>query len=188
MDREGFSYRSFFEQHPSYHLPDYMREQLQQPIGEILKTPKEIATFLKKAPFLTTVGDITTLSLLEVQYPPAVAFIDYRTQRHAIHSSRYLPYGHLPAATLINSAGMITAQAASVYQLAVKNYLEHRKTQYIVVKGEEDLLALPALLLAPLDSFVVYGQNEVGIVTIRVTEEKKVFAKNLLAQFQPSAT
>jgi len=41
------------------------------------------------------------------------------------------------------------------------------------IKGEEDLLTLPAVLFAPLDSVVCYGQPGKGMVLVKVTEEKK---------------
>ena len=39
--------------------------------------------------------------------------------------------------------------------------------------GEEDLLALAAVLFAPFGSMVVYGQPKQGIVVIDVTEDSK---------------
>jgi len=41
------------------------------------------------------------------------------------------------------------------------------------VTGEEDLLALPAIVLAPLGSVVLYGQYDKGVVINEVTEELK---------------
>jgi hypothetical protein len=43
----------------------------------------------------------------------------------------------------------------------------------MVVLGEEDLLTLPAIVEAPIISFVIYGQPEEGIVLVEVDEKKK---------------
>ena len=53
----------------------------------------------------------------------------------------------------------------------------------IKVKGEEDLLALPAILLAPLHSIMLYGQMDMGIVMVEVTEEKKKEVMEILKKF-----
>ena len=54
----------------------------------------------------------------------------------------------------------------------------------IKVSGEEDLAVLPAVLLAPLNSLVLYGQPRKGIVVIKVTEKKKKEIKKVICQFQ----
>ena len=57
---------------------------------------------------------------------------------------------------------------------------------HIVVDGEEDLLALIAVLYAPENSIVVYGQPYTGVVIIKVTPEKKEQVKALLNSMKPS--
>jgi len=52
-----------------------------------------------------------------------------------------------------------------------------------VIDGEEDLLTLPAILLAPLSSLVLYGQWDRGAVMVEVTEEMKNQVKKLLERF-----
>jgi hypothetical protein len=42
-----------------------------------------------------------------------------------------------------------------------------------MIDGEEDLLALVAVLYAPEKSLVVYGQPNEGMVVVEVTKEKK---------------
>jgi hypothetical protein len=43
----------------------------------------------------------------------------------------------------------------------------------VVVEGEEDLLALVAIVVAPIGSVVAYGQPGQGIVIVRVTPSKR---------------
>ncbi|MDI6805914.1 MAG: DUF359 domain-containing protein, partial [Candidatus Bathyarchaeia archaeon] len=49
-----------------------------------------------------------------------------------------------------------------------------------IVDGEEDLLTLIAVLYAPQNSFVVYGQPYEGIVVVKVTPEKKAEVSEIL--------
>ena len=55
-------------------------------------------------------------------------------------------------------------------------------TVAILVDGEEDLLALPAIICSPSGSLVVYGQPHKGIVLVRVNERKKLCAKTILRE------
>jgi uncharacterized protein (UPF0218 family) len=59
----------------------------------------------------------------------------------------------------------------------------HHK-QTIVVAGEEDLLALPAILLAPLGAIVLYGQWDRGAILVKVNEEKKKEVLGIVEKFR----
>ena len=50
----------------------------------------------------------------------------------------------------------------------------------IVVDGEEDLLALPAIALAPLTSVILYGQPDEGLVIVKVDEGIRSIATKML--------
>jgi uncharacterized protein (UPF0218 family) len=54
----------------------------------------------------------------------------------------------------------------------------------VVVNGEEDLLTLVAILVAPNGSIVAYGQPEVGIVLVRISTEKKSEIQALIDQMR----
>ena len=53
----------------------------------------------------------------------------------------------------------------------------------IIVDGEEDLATLPALVLAPAGSSVIYGQPGAGMVHVAVTDTQTEEARRLLEQF-----
>jgi len=48
------------------------------------------------------------------------------------------------------------------------------------VDGEEDLLTLVAVLHAPENSFIVYGQPREGVVIVKATREKKAEVAEIL--------
>ena len=58
--------------------------------------------------------------------------------------------------------------------------MDSDKPIQILVKGEEDLAALPAIAMAPLSSVIIYGLPDKGAVLVRVTESKKKEIQSLL--------
>lgn len=54
----------------------------------------------------------------------------------------------------------------------------------IVVDGEEDLLALAAMALAPMNSIIVYGQPKVGVVLVVVDKKLKGEVDSILNSMQ----
>lgn len=54
----------------------------------------------------------------------------------------------------------------------------------VIVEGEEDLLVLPLIILMPHGSVIVYGQPQVGIVLVNVTEERKRWAEDFIARME----
>ena len=51
---------------------------------------------------------------------------------------------------------------------AIKQAMKNREA-VILVEGEEDLLALPAIIESPNYAFVVYGQPSQGLVVVTTT-------------------
>ncbi len=49
-----------------------------------------------------------------------------------------------------------------------------------MVDGEEDMLALPLFVMAPIGAFVLYGQPLEGLVLVRITAAKRKEAKDLM--------
>lgn len=182
IDTQGNSYSLLLQQKSHYTLPTAARSQLQQPIGDILQEDT-LKTYFKNPHFITTVGDITTLTLLSKHFTPAVAIIDGKTRRKTLEKNSFDSYFSFPPVSFLNPAGTINSQAAKIYQDAVDKHLRQKTTQVILIEGEEDLLALPAILLAPLGSYVLYGQYQIGIVAVKITEEKKKSAQDLLRSF-----
>jgi uncharacterized protein (UPF0218 family) len=80
-----------------------------------------------------------------------------------------------------NPKGTITHEAI----LAINEALEKNEHTHIVVDGEEDLLTLIAVLNAPENAVVVYGQPYSGIVVVKVTSEKKAEARQFLKAMKP---
>ena len=57
----------------------------------------------------------------------------------------------------------------------------------LLVDGEEDLLALTAILCAPENSLVIYGQPHEGIVVINVTEKTREKTRRIVDTMELSS-
>ena len=54
----------------------------------------------------------------------------------------------------------------------------------MVVDGEEDLLTIVAVLLAPYGSMVMYGQPKQGVVVLEVKEEVKKRFREIIGRMK----
>ncbi|WP_236626996.1 GTP-dependent dephospho-CoA kinase family protein [Palaeococcus pacificus] len=158
-----------------------MREELKEPLGELIKgeIPQPYLESLEKfksAPYLITVGDVVTENVVNLGLEPNVAIYDYKTEREA-----YMPKveGKAIAMTVHNPPATITKALLNAIKKSVE-LIKRGREVHIKVCGEEDLATIPAVIYAPLGSLVIYGQPNEGVVLIKVTPEKKLrFAKLL---------
>ena len=75
-----------------------------------------------------------------------------------------------------NEAGTISKKAVELLQDA----LEMSSPVRIIVDGEEDLLALPLLLIVPEGSVLMYGQPYEGLVVVKINSKVRKKAKDLM--------
>ncbi|MGY5859558.1 MAG: DUF359 domain-containing protein [Candidatus Thorarchaeota archaeon] len=154
-----------------------------------LKTPKGDVYDVKDGPpekrvverieeetpeIVIAVGDVTAATIIDEGYTPQVMLVDGITKRGAYEREFKAPNDYL----IYNPAAVIYPEAWSTIDTA----LHQDKPSLINVDGEEDLLGFPAVLLAPDDAVIIYGQPDVGIVWIPVTPENKTLARDLLEQ------
>jgi pantetheine-phosphate adenylyltransferase len=179
IDREGFVYKNIFSNKQTLILSAELRPHLQKPIGEVVKNTKDVISLLSKKTIVIAVGDIIASSLNQEGVVPAISIIDFRTRRHDIENIK-----HYQGEMVINEQGTINSEAVKVFQEKLDLYLKSGKKQTIAIAGEEDLLTLPAILLAPLCSIVLYGQFDMGVVVNQVDEELKKRIRGLLEKFE----
>lgn len=162
-------------------LPEQLREELKAPIGPVVTDTERLLAAVDGP--LVAVGDVVTHHLREAGATPDVAVVDGMTEREAVGpvveetvaalASR--ESGSLPV-TVINPAATLTRDLLIELRAAL---LRDRPT-LLQVEGEEDLVALPAIVAAPVGASVVYGQPGEGMVHVRVTEERKAEMHDLL--------
>lgn len=178
ITRNGDAYMDDFTNKRT--LPQNIREDLKSPLGDVVQTQQVIQLLSDKGPTLiVAVGDIVTKTLQDAGRPADIEIIDYRTRRADI--KRVDGGSNFDA---INPAGTITKEAAIHIESALKQAQKTHEPKRIIIQGEEDLLALPAILLAPLGSIILYGQFDRGIVIVEADEKMKENVSEIIKQFE----
>jgi len=113
-----------------------------------------------------------------------ISIIDGKTRRELVSAQQAGDFMKAKKSEAQNPAGTITQEAVKTLHSSIDTYIETKESQLLVVSGEEDLLAIPAILLTPLKSVVVYGQFDQGIVVVEVTEYNKKHVQDLFGKFQ----
>ena len=165
---------------PLLTLPDGMRSALKEPLGPIFTDAEALLEHVDGP--LIAVGDVVTHHFEHAGRSPDVAVVDEYTERESIDpevrrsieaSDAVRVEARNPAATL--SASMLET---------LREAIDRDGETLIVVDGEEDLVALPAILAAPEGASVVYGQPGEGMVHVVVTEETRAEARALVERME----
>lgn len=180
IDREGRSYKRLFSSKKVLNLPDNLRPQLQKPLGKVLSMSR-VGPLTKVPTLIITIGDVVTASLLKKKIVPGMAIFDYKVRRKPVIFPELSKYKNLTS--MKNDPGTINELAVKEIHRSIKRFIKNAKPQQIVISGEEDLLALPAILLSPLDSLVLYGQPSKGMVTVKIDEAIKKIIMALVKKF-----
>lgn len=208
IDREGHNFQlSVFNfQKKQLILPFYLRSELRKPLGKVIlgdesqqkTTAKKLLQLINqlKQPMVISVGDFITHSLLKIGFDPDIKIIDFKVKRKDFshHWQSIFPQfkfnfksNNFDAAALklyLNHSGTINIKTALFLSNLIKRTLKNKKEKpFFLINGEEDLLALPAILFAPLRSLVLYGQMGLGVIVVEVTEERKREVKETLRKF-----
>lgn len=159
---------------------DAEKERLKKPLGKIFKgeppdTTREVVKYIKERNprKLIVVGDFSSKELSRSGLDVDVYVVDRKVERVSV--DEFYAEGARVLRTK-NPAGTISAEASR----AIKDAIKSNFKVMIVVDGEEDLLTLAAILYAPINSFVVYGQPKEGAVVVEVTDEKKEEVRRIL--------
>jgi pantetheine-phosphate adenylyltransferase len=184
IDREGKSYLKLFTTQKEFHLPDREREAIRKPIGEIATEMQTVIDSLLPHTMLIAVGDIVAVSAHQAGRMADINIIDGKTRRAILEPDYAVSLEKIKKRKTRNPAGTVTQEAANSLLTAITDFETTHAEQLIVVFGEEDLLAIPAILLAPINSVVVYGQFDQGIVVVHVSEQNKKRVQDLFGKFQ----
>ena len=177
IDRKGRALRGTDE--PPRRLELSGRSDLKSPKGDVFHVkdgPPEqrvVERIQNECPTIViAVGDVTCATILDEGYTPEVCVIDGITKRGPYErifkeDIEYLVYN--PPATLY-------PETWSAIDTAIHDGLH----SVVNVEGEEDLMGFPAVLLAPDNSVMLYGQPDVGIIWVPVNQNNKELARTLL--------
>ncbi len=163
-----------------YFLTPALRTRLKRPLGKLYSRALALKSIGKKP--LITVGDIATLLALRNGKEPWIAFTDGKCQRRPLALKQKRELGHWKARkwSLRNPHGTLSEEA---FRLCRKLFSLKKERHWVRVKGEEDLLLLPCMRWAPLETLLFYGQPRRGGVLVGVTKAARIKAGRILNQF-----
>jgi len=159
-------------------LPESLRETLKKPFGELLSDLEE----LKRNKNIICVGDETSRISLNLGLKPKILVYDGRIKREFTPIPSIIRDFNAKEVRVDNPAGYITKESFE----AIYSALRDIKRVKIRIDGEEDLLTIAAIELAPEGSMVLYGQPDQGLVVAKVTKENKEKVRRILNQMEES--
>ncbi len=181
IDRNGRPYVNPLWLEKKLFITDDLRKKLKEPFDAVINT---IKNYRKDYKYLITVGDITTKVLNNSSSNANISIIDFNVARKKKFTDfKELGFsGNEKVITVSNPPGCLTPDLFFALLSIFK--LKDVVTKTILkIDGEEDLSALAVILTSPLESIILYGQPNLGMVEIIVSEEKKEKAYNLVSRF-----
>ncbi len=161
-------------------LPESLREYLRWPMGALVHGSSILPTIGAASP-VVTVGDFCTLDLVARGRAPDICVVDFKTKRQEDPELREaLQRVGSKVLRLANPTATITPDAWHVISEAFKSDERVR----VEVRGEEDLLALVCIALAPPSAAVLYGMPSQGVVVVRADEAAKSRALDVLRRME----
>lgn len=162
-------------------LPESERGAFKEPMGPVYTDSERLLADAGEP--ILAVGDVVTAHLVAAERQPDVALVDGRTQRGGLDESIRDRLDDLDEVdgfddsdrTVSNPPATLTRELLA----ALREAVDAEGETVVLVDGEEDLAAVPAVLVAPDGGAVVYGQPGEGMVLIEVTGEARQAARAL---------
>jgi pantetheine-phosphate adenylyltransferase len=181
INREGKLYVKKMWLEKDLVLPEELKAEFKKPFGEIIRNVERNIN----NPYVISVGDATTKRFNENSISQNISVVDFKIARKEIFSSfsELGFFNDIKTIVIDNPAGHIAhdlfLKILNIFKLEINNKIVLR------IMGEEDLVVLPLILVAPLGTVIYYGQPGVGLVKVVVSERIKEKAHNLALKFRP---
>ena len=130
-----------------------------------------------------TVGDVCSKNLVDWDIPPTIMISDGFSKRKPFTENieGTQVYQQFVAS---NQAATISTEAWDTLKKIIYLALSSSSDRsHLKITGEEDLLALPTIVEAPLESLLLYGQPDKGMVVHPITSESKKRVEDILSNF-----
>jgi uncharacterized protein (UPF0218 family) len=161
-----------------HRLPERLRAELGRPLGRVFSGEEtesgEFEALVHQAPMVITVGDRVTETLGVLGRTPDVQVVD-GVERRRRREPPEVPFRRI--VRVRNPAGTITEGAIA----GMREAFHGTKPVRVLVDGEEDLMTMLAVAMAPVSSVVFYGQPGVGVVAVKVNAVSKSRNRAILA-------
>ncbi|MFB6126756.1 MAG: GTP-dependent dephospho-CoA kinase family protein [Halolamina sp.] len=163
-------------------LPDELRAEFKSPFGAVYTDADALLAAAGRP--IVAVGDVVTYHLRAAGHDPAIAVVDGRTKREAVDEEiRAAVADGDHRIEAVNEPASLSRELL----VALREAVAADANTLVIVDGEEDLATLPAVLAAPLEGAVVYGQPDEGMVLVDVTEDARAEMRDLLVRFDGDA-
>lgn len=161
-------------------LPDSLREYLRWPMGPVVHGDAVLPALRGASP-VVTVGDFCTLDLVARGRTPDICVVDFKTKRQEdLELREAIQRIEAKVLRVTNQAATIAPEAWRALSEAFKSDERVR----VEVRGEEDLLALVCIALAPPTAAVLYGLPSQGVVVVRADGGAKSRALDVLRRME----
>jgi len=162
-------------------VPETMREEFRKPYGKLFSSVNEVKISSKSK--LITVGDVVSYNAIEDGLNPDIIVVDLKKMRVPVDEKAKALFRKFKAKkiTVRNPAGNITDEL----QKAVKGSLKEKSNVKIFVNGEEDLAVLPFILESPLNTVILYGLKDKGVM-VKVSKRIRNECRKLLKYMKGS--
>ena len=158
------------------HLPEDMRDELKVPLGPVVHEDELVALTGTSGP-ICTVGDMTTETAYRLGLPIHLAVVDYQTKRSP--DPRWVealsPVGDRTV-EVSNAPATVTS---TMYNGIIAAWSSPTSVK-MVVEGEEDMAALPAILHSPEGATVIYGIPDTGLCLVQVDGHARDVVSDIL--------
>jgi GTP-dependent dephospho-CoA kinase len=160
-------------------LPERMRQRLGKPLGRVFRGDEvnspEFERLVNESQMVVTVGDRVTETIGALGRTPDVQVVD-GVERRKRREPPKVPFSRL--VKVENPAGTLTSEAIDGMRLAFGG----KKPVRVLVEGEEDLMTMLAVALAPVSTVVFYGQPGEGVVAITPDASTKSRNREILSK------
>lgn len=161
---------------PVWLLTEEISKKLKAPLGLLIPNDQfKASTVLSNLPecgLIVSVGDATLDFLLSINVVPDIQIVDSKEKR----AERVQPKAaHIITFYVKNPRGTISEESLDTFTKAISS----TKPVRLIVEGEEDLLALVAITLSPINSCVFYGQPQEGLVLVKVENNIRSYCQKI---------
>ncbi len=152
------------------------REELKKPMGPIIKPEEAKENAI-------VVGDESSYNLITAGKKPKLIIIDNKVKRNPISEDIAKVVNNFGKwiIRVENPAGHISESAWEAVKLIIE---EGKYPARIEIVGEEDLMALPAIMEMKVGEYLYYGQPDVGLVEVKIDKRIKSFANKILGRME----
>jgi uncharacterized protein (UPF0218 family) len=161
-------------------LPEELRAELKAPLGPIYTDTRSLVADAGRP--LVAIGDVVTYHLIEAGETPAVAMVDERTERSAVSADVAKTINSFEGFETVERLSNPAATLSVELLTALRAAIESERPTLIDVDGEEDLAALPAVVLLADGASLVYGQPGEGMVLTTVDEDTRQRCREILSR------